>query len=471
MDELKFWSFKGRVTRGMYALFGFVGVAAKYNLDRLFALHYGMQWYFWNYWRVLEPNTEPSRLLQTQKTFFAILVISALPFIWLGVTMTVKRLRDAGQSRALALLFFAPFVNLLFFAVLCILPSVDALTFDEQAKLSRRGQSSKRAYWPESALGSAAVAVLLSVLSSGSLGALIAWIDLRFFGIYGYTLFIGVPIVMGYLSVWVYSQSHDVSDGKAVTLATLSVAVAAVGLLALAVEGAICLVMAAPISWLLALFGASLAKSIHNPPELVRNTYVIAPLLVLALPLLLGVEHLSPPTVPHFQVRTSIEIAAPPSVVWKRIVEFPPLAPPKEWPFNVGIAYPIEARLTGEGLTADRECRFSTGSFKEPILAWETNKHFAFGVADEPLLMKEMSPYSNIHVRHLEDHDFQPERADFVLVPLANGGTRLEGTTTYQNKMWPGMYWRLWTDAIVHSIHHRVFAHVKELAEKDVKGK
>src|SRR5277367_3005316 len=132
MDELKFWSFKGRVTRGMYALFGFVGVAAKYNLDRLFALHYGMQWYFLNYWRVLEPSTEPSRLLQTQKTFFAILVISALPFIWLGVTMTVKRLRDAGQSRALALLFFAPFVNLLFFAVLCILPSVDALTFDEQ---------------------------------------------------------------------------------------------------------------------------------------------------------------------------------------------------------------------------------------------------------------------------------------------------------------------------------------------------
>jgi len=135
----------------------------------------------------------------------------------------------------------------------------------------------------------------------------------------------------------------------------------------------------------------------------------------------------------------------------------------------LGIAYPIEARIKGEGLTADRECRFSTGSFKEPILVWEPGKHFAFSVADEPLLMKETSPYENIYVRHLEDHDFQPERADFVLVQLPNGSTRLEGTTTYQNKMWPGMYWRLWADAIIQSIHNRVFNHVKDLAEADVR--
>jgi uncharacterized membrane protein YhaH (DUF805 family) len=471
MEELKFWTFDGKVTRRMYALFGFIGVAIKYNFDRILTHHFGMQWYFWNYWQVLEPSTVPSRLLPTQKTFFFFLLITALPFIWLGVTMTVKRLRDAGQKLSLALLFFVPGVNLYFFGWLCLLPSVSERNSEVSGADNLRVRRLRRVYWPESPMGSAVVAVVMAVSISAAIGVIITWLDLRFIGVYGYTLFIGVPIVMGYLSVWIYCQSHDASDADVLRLVTNSLIVAGIAMLAIAVEGAICIVMASPLAWLLAMFGGSLAKSIHNPPELVRNTYAIAPLLVLALPLLLGVEHLSPPAVPHFQVRTSIEIAAPPSVVWKRIVAFPPLAPPKEWPFNVGIAYPIEARLTGEGLTADRECRFSTGSFKEPILAWETNKHFAFGVADEPILMKEMSPYSNIHVRHLEDHDFQPERADFVLVPLANGGTRLEGTTTYQNKMWPGMYWRLWTDAIVHSIHHRVFAHVKELAEKDVKGR
>jgi hypothetical protein len=81
--------------------------------------------------------------------------------------------------------------------------------------------------------------------------------------------------------------------------------------------------------------------------------------------------------------------------------------------------------------------------------------------------MTETSPYGQIHVRHLDDHDFQPERADFALMPLANGGTLLEGTTTYQNKMWPAAYWRLYTDEIVRSIHRRVFEQVKRLAEAD----
>ena len=55
------------------------------------------------------------------------------------------------------------------------------------------------------------------------------------------------------------------------------------------------------------------------------------------------------------------------------------------------------------------------------------------------------TPYGDIKVRHLEDHDFQPERVDFVITRLPNGNSRLEGTTTYQNKMWPGAYWRIWT--------------------------
>jgi hypothetical protein len=162
-----------------------------------------------------------------------------------------------------------------------------------------------------------------------------------------------------------------------------------------------------------------------------------------------------------------MDITAPADIVWKHLITFPPITATNEWPFRFGIAYPIEARLNGEGLNADRECRFSTGTFREPILVWEPGKHLAFAVADEPLLMKETSPYRNIRVRHLEDHDFQPERADFILIRLPGGGTRLEGTTTYQNKMWLGLYWHLWTDAIVHQIHHRVFRQVKSLSEAD----
>jgi len=457
------WTWNGRVSRSTYIIAGFLGFAIKHNLDRLLAYESGLQWHIWNYWYALDGSTHPNSLTGPSRQFLAALLLTALPFIWIGVTMTVKRLRDAGQPLWLTILFFAPIVNLLFFAVLCVLPGREIL---DASSAGARIAPTSRSFWPKGRWGSAALGVVIAAL----LGTSVAWFDLRFLGSYGLTLFVALPFVMGYVAVWVHCRTELRSFYDVLAVVTLTVVLTGAGIAAVAIEGLVCLAMAAPIAWLLAFFGGALAYTIHGHPLLERPENATFAVLILALPAMLGAEHFAPPPVPRYQVRTSIEIAAPPEVVWKHIIAFPPLAEAKEWPFRLGIAYPIEARLKGEGLTADRECRFSTGSFKEPILAWEPGKHFAFAVADEPLLMKETSPYGNIPVRHLEDHDFQPERADFVLVALSNGGTRLEGTTTYQNKMWPGAYWRLWTDAIVHSIHRRVFVHVKELSEADVRS-
>jgi uncharacterized membrane protein YhaH (DUF805 family) len=455
------WRWDGKVTRGTYALFGICGLAIKHNLDRFIAYKFGYHWGVSTYFDPLERAAKFSPLSSTDKQFLSILLITALPFIWIGVTMTLKRLRDAGQPLWLTLLFFVPIINLLFFGLLTVLPSQQA---DSHSTNAGRRTPSTSPYWPTTRTGSAAAAVVLTAL----LGVAVTWGILRLAGNYGLTLFISLPFVMGYLAVAIYSRNQQADSGAVLGVVSLSLLLTGAGITAIAVEGLICLLMAAPLAWLLAIFGGFLAMLIHGRANSPQATPSMLAVMLVSLPVVLGVERVAPPPVPRFQVHTIIEIAAPPEVVWKRLIEFPPLPAASEWPFRLGIAYPIEARITGEGLTADRECRFSTGSFKEPILAWEPGKHFAFAVSDEPLLMKETSPYENIHVRHLEDHDFQPERADFELVRLPTGGTRLEGTTTYQNKMWPGMYWRLWTDAIIHSIHNRVFHHVKALAEADV---
>jgi len=463
MNLLSMWKWNGRVSRDTYALAGLLAFTIKHNLDRLLAYKAGLPWHLWNYWYPLDASSHPGALNAPTRHFLMLLLLTALPFIWIGITMTVNRLRDAGQPLWLTILFFAPFVNLLFFAVLCVLPSRES---PSESFVSGRASPAAAAYWPESRLGSAA----LGVVTAAALCTGFVWFDIRFLGAYGLTLFIASPFVMGYLAVWVHCRTHPRSMVDVLVVVSFSLLLTGVGIAAIAIEGLICLAMAAPIAWILAFIGGFLAYTIHNNPAVPQPSNATFAVLLLSLPALLGAEHFAPPPVPRYQVRTSIVIAAPPEVVWKRLIAFPPLAKAEEWPFRLGIAYPIEARLQGEGLTADRECRFSTGSFKEPILAWEPAKHLAFAVADEPLLMKETSPYGNIGVRHLEDHDFQPERADFVLIPMPDGGTRLEGTTTYQNKMWPGAYWRLWTDAIVHSIHHRVFAHVKALSEADTRS-
>jgi len=451
---------RGKLNRSTYFLTGLILVAIKHNVDRLIASIFGQKWTLWSYWFPVEKFSTLRLLSGRDKEFLITLFLTATPFIWVGLVLTVKRLRDAELAPWLATLFFAPFVNVIFFAVMCVIPSQAAgLLPSSEAKPVGR-------YWPTTKWGSAALGVVVAVL----LGVICTWVGVRWLGNYGFSLFLALPFAMGYIAVWVHAKRNHTTGLDVVILVSLTVLLCGLGIATIAIEGLICLAMAAPIAWVAALFGGMLAAAIHRQAWGGR-TMPIAGVVLASVPLLMGAEHLSPPPVPRFEVLTSIEIAAPPQIVWSRLIQFPALPPPTEWPFRYArVAYPIEARLTGEGLTADRECRFSTGSFKEPILAWEPDKRFAFGVSDEPLLMTETSPYGQIHVRHLDDHDFQPERADFVLTSLPNGGTRLEGTTTYTNKMWPAVYWHLWTDAVVHSIHRRVFEHVKRLAEADAQA-
>ena len=54
------------------------------------------------------------------------------------------------------------------------------------------------------------------------------------------------------------------------------------------------------------------------------------------------------------------------------------------------------------------------------------------------------------------------------MIPLPGGRTRLEGTTWYENRMYPVAYWRMWSDTVIHRIHLNVLGHIKRLAEGEV---
>jgi hypothetical protein len=78
--------------------------------------------------------------------------------------------------------------------------------------------------------------------------------------------------------------------------------------------------------------------------------------------------------------------------------------------------------------------------------------------------MKELSPWPGLQPAHV--NDFLVTRAgQFLLEPLPGGRTRLTGTTWYTHRMWPAVYWRLWSDGIIHAIHSRVMEHIQKRAE------
>src|SRR5215469_8687105 len=149
------WRWDGRVGRGRYALFGVCGAAIKHNLDRFTAAQFGYRWHaILSYWIPVIKATRLTELTGDEKRFLAVLFLTTIPFLWVGVTLTVKRLRDAGQPLWLTLLFFVPAVNVVFFALLCLMPSQDA-----SAPAQATGGRQKRVsgYWPAGSTGSAAI--------------------------------------------------------------------------------------------------------------------------------------------------------------------------------------------------------------------------------------------------------------------------------------------------------------------------
>jgi hypothetical protein len=42
----------------------------------------------------------------------------------------------------------------------------------------------------------------------------------------------------------------------------------------------------------------------------------------------------------------------------------------------------------------------------------------------------------------------------------------LEGTTWYEQSIWPQAYWKPWSDYLVHAIHRRVLEHIKTETER-----
>jgi hypothetical protein len=278
-------------------------------------------------------------------------------------------------------------------------------------------------------------------------------------GEYGIALFILTPLFIGGGSTILYGYKNKISKTQAWLVGLLTLAVFTVGLLVFAIEGAICIAMAAPFGLLLTWIGSLIGYSIINiTPNNGPSALII---LMLIIPTTAFIEKNNSPILTS--VVTAIEINASPETVWNNVVEFPELAVPTEFIFKTGIAYPINAKIEGAGVGAIRHCNFTTGSFVEPITIWDKPNLLKFKVIEQPAPMKEIS-FWNIDAPHLHDY-FVSKQGQFKLIALPNGKTRLEGTTWYYHNIKPAFYWRLWSNYIIHQIHNRVLTHIKANSE------
>ena len=444
------FSLQGRVPRAHYFLAGSLLLVLKFLIDHTIAARFGHTWHIWSYFF---PPADLSifGLGSSNPRFYLILWAVAIPFFWIGIALTLQRLRDAGMRLGLVFLFFVPIANLFFFLFLSLAPSVPF-------------ESSPSPSVPTPARSGA---VLAGALLALAVGVMIVYFGANVLARYGFGLFLAVPFFTGFIASWALNASEIRSSGSTIAISVAMPVFIGLALIGFRLEGLVCLIMAIPLALPFAIAGGLTARyclSSRRAPG--TGTSVTACLAI--LPLLLLIEQSANLQPPVRAVTTSIVVNAPASVVWKNVIVFPPLAAPTELLFRSGIAYPIGAQIIGSGPGAVRYCRFSTGDFVEPITVWNENHLLAFDVASEPPSLNELG-IGPIHAPHIDRNYMRSLHGQFRLLALDDRRTLVEGTTWYQDFFWPQSYWGAWSDGIVHRIHSRVLQHVKAQAESQVR--
>lgn len=400
----------------------------------------------------------PHRALRTVSGGDPLLMLGAaylLIVAWPLTALAFRRANDAKVGGWIAAFAIAPIIQVLVILFLSVAPSVPER--EPRAMVTQATRSE-----PIPSLASALLGVFAGVgltLAAVALGTLV-------FGSYGGALFLLTPFAIGAVSGYIANYRGDIGGGQTASTVTIAVLLGSLMLMVVALEGLICIIMAAPLGLGMALLGGVLGRAM----ALETRRPMGQPLQCIALlPLMFAVENVLPPSA-HFDTEQTIAVAAPPEAVWRSILSTDPVEGPLALPFRLGVAYPLRGEVAGEGVGAVRYGEFSTGTAIERMTEWVPNRKLAFEVVRDIPGMRELSPYEHVHAPHVIGY-FRTISTSFELVPRSDGGTDIVERTSHELRLDPVPYWLPMAQWIVRQNNARVLAHIRMHAERAFRGR
>lgn len=282
------------------------------------------------------------------------------------------------------------------------------------------------------------------------------------FGVMTVAFLVVVPIGLGALTVAFLPASVRRSVLAWILLPWLACVGLLVGVAVTLLEGAICIVMAAPIFFFLSSVGGVISGLVSRDRE--RR----APAVVLAL-LPFALSPLELRTAPPAEERTVVTerlVRARPEALWPEVVRVPEIRPEEISPSffgRIGIPQPLEATLDRDGAGARRTARFRGGIvFEERVEVWEPDRRLGFTIRVVP---ESIAPGTlDEHVR-VGTERFDVTWGEFRLEPLADGSTRLVLSSRHRLATRFNAYAGFWTDAVMRDLQERICAVIASRAE------
>ena len=368
--------------------------------------------------------------------------VVCLAISWALAALAFRRANRAGYAYLLAGLAVVPGVQIGATLLLVILPGQTDALDDERA------------------VGSNAAHILQGALAGVSIIVLAVLISAVTFGAYGWGLFVMTPFLVGLATAYIANREIALPRGRTTLLVMAAAGLGTLALIMCALEGLVCVLLASPLGAIAALAGGGIGRALaalgHRRGK---------PLLCVALlPAVFAVEAAAPPAVP-IELQESIDIDAPPALVWQTLTSSDPIGTPPWAVARAGFAYPIRARLLGEGVGAERISQFSTGIARERITEWAPSRRLSFILLNQPPMMEEMSPYRRVHAPHVSGY-FLTTRTSFELERLAGDRTRLILKDSHILRLDPALYWEPMARWAIARNVDRVLGSIKRRAER-----
>ncbi len=178
------------------------------------------------------------------------------------------------------------------------------------------------------------------------------------------------PFIVGAITAYLANLRSDIGLRNTNLVLAAATAMGAIGLVAAALEGLICIVLIAPLAFGLAVLGGMMGRAIaisaQRPARQMLTGFAV-------LPLMFAIESVLPAET-SFETRESIAVNAPPESVWASLLRMDTIEEPPALPFRLGVAHPIRGEVLGEGVGAMRRGEFSTGIAIERVTEWVPNR-------------------------------------------------------------------------------------------------
>jgi hypothetical protein len=208
------------------------------------------------------------------------------------------------------------------------------------------------------------------------------------FGVMSLGFVFVLPLAVGFVAAHFggYKRGKQLRFYLATPLATASTCLIAAMLLGW--EGLICLILATPVYFFMAVMGGLFAFIFHRLIEGRdrRLPLFVTSFVLIAPPATAYYEHGAPLPFEVRKVHTEIQIDAPKDKVWQKIIRVEPIVEPiTGFFYRMGFPRPIAASLSREGIGGVREARFEKDLvFIETVDEWTDEERLSFAIAVDP---------------------------------------------------------------------------------------